>query len=146
VPWLVLAAFSAGAAMLTAVGRLGAGTHTALLSRYATFAVPLWLAVGPLVALAIATLRSRTARMASVAVSLAVLVLAVSHGRQSWRLGDQRMARRAVEARRAAECLADAAGAPDGCYRAICWNAQWARQGAVLLQERRLGPWAGHSK
>jgi len=131
VPWLVLAAFSGGAAAMTAVGRLGVGMHVALLSRYTTFAVPLWFAAGPLVAIAIGSVPQRTVRLGLTCVAGALLALAVYEGAFTWERGNERMAARASIARLAAACIAAPQRAPDGCYRAVCWNAAWARQGAL---------------
>ena len=143
-PWAVLGAYAAGAAALTATGRLSAGAHTALLSRYATFATPLWVAVGPAAALAIASVPAAPAPAErSASRALATASLAAWHGVQTSRLGDARMADRAAMARRAAACvLADPAHAPDACFRMVCWDAGWARGNAVALQGHALGPWA----
>ena len=142
-PWAVLGAYAAGTAALTATGRLSAGAHTALLSRYATFATPLWVAVGPAAALAIASVPVLRLRQALGVAALATASLAAWHGVQTSRLGDARMADRAAMARRAAACvLADPAHAPDACFRMVCWDAGWARANALALQGHALGPWA----
>jgi len=144
-PWTVLGAYSIGAASLTAVGRLGAGEHTALLSRYSTYAVPLWLAVGPAVAIASSVIRRRPLRLAVQSGALVVLVAALWYGSRTWQLGDERMAARATMARDVAACIDDPETAPDGCYRRVCWDASFARGGAVSLRAHHLGPWASRS-
>ena len=139
-PWAVLGAYAAGAAALTATGRLSAGAHTALLSRYATFATPLWVAVGPAAALAIASVPALRLRQALGVAALATASLAAWHGVQTSRLGDARMADRATMARRAAACvLADPAHAPDACFRMVCWDAGWARGNAAGAPGARPG-------
>mgnify|MGYP003693968197 CR=1 FL=1 len=117
--------------------------HVALLSRYTTLAVPLWLAVGPLVAIAIASVPQRAVRLGLTCVAGAVLALAVYEGASTWERGNERMAARASIARRAAACIAAPRMAPDVCYRAVCWDAAYARQGALQLKSRGLGPWRG---
>ncbi len=141
VPWAALVAFSFGAAALTSVGRLGAGLHIALMSRYATFAVPLWLALGPLLAMVIVRAPAGLLRAVPSGLAVAGLGLAVWHGGYTWLRGDERMAARAVTARKAMACIAAPASATDACYRSICWDAAYARAGAVMLAARRLGPW-----
>jgi hypothetical protein len=140
-PWLTLAAFSIASAGLTAVGRLGAGPHTALLSRYATFATPLWLAVGPIMAIALATWPAGTGRTAAIVATGVLASIAASSAWRSASLGEQMMAQRAAITRQAAACMVDPADAPDACYRTVCWNAAWARGAARALHARHLGPW-----
>jgi hypothetical protein len=141
VPWIALASFSIAAASLTAVGRLGAGMPAALLSRYTSFAIPMWVALGPIVVLATNTWPRREARVAIAAVAGAVMALATSHAWESSARGEVSMARRAAIARQAATCIVDPTTAPDACYRAICWDPTWARRGAIALRARHLGPW-----
>lgn len=141
-PWLALAAFGVGTALLTAGGRSATGMHTARLSRYTTFAIPLWIAAGPLVALALATLRGRTTRLVVAAALVPVAGLAAWHGGRSWMLGNDRMAGRAMVARKVAACIVDPATAPDACWRTACWDPRFAREQALALQRDGLGPWA----
>ncbi len=142
IPWIALAAFSVGTALLTASGRAAAGAHTALLSRYTTFAIPLWIAAGPLIALAVTVLPGRVLRGVVVAAFVPVVALAGRDGLRSWQYGDVRMAGRALTERRAAAvCLADVEAAPDSCWLGICWDARHARERALELRQYRLGPW-----
>lgn len=141
VPWLALAAFSIGVGLLTAGGRAGTGMHTALLSRYTTFSIPLWIALGPLVALALASIPWRLGRALVLAALLPGLGLAIWHGGQSWIYGDYRMLGRAAAARSARTCIADPATAPDACWRTLCWSVPYGRERALELQRHRLGPW-----
>jgi hypothetical protein len=141
VAWLALVAFSIGSALMIAIGRLNAGPASALTSRYTTFAVPLWLAVGPLLTLALGGIRSQRMRAALAAIALATAGMAMAHGWKTWAYGDERMQLRARDQRRLLACIADPSTAPDSCWLGLCWDASFARQRALVLQELHLGPW-----
>ena len=50
-PYLAMAAYSFGCAVLTCIGRAGFGRHQALISRYCTMSAPLWIALAVLLLL-----------------------------------------------------------------------------------------------
>jgi hypothetical protein len=50
-PYLAMAAYPCGCALLTAVGRSGFGSHQAMISRYCTMTAPLWIALSVLLLL-----------------------------------------------------------------------------------------------
>ena len=61
-PWLLLAAWAVGSALITGLGRVGYGYAQAIVPRYATFATPLWIALACVAGLGLAwTLRAPAA-------------------------------------------------------------------------------------
>ena len=94
-------------------------------------------------AIAIASVPQRAVRLGLTCVAGALLALAVYEGTSTWERGDERMAARASIARRAAACIAAPRMAPDGCYKAVCWNAAYARK--ALQLGLRTGAVAGRS-
>lgn len=88
-PWLTLALFSLGSAVVASAGRCGFGLGQALTSRYITVTTPLWIA---LVALALHQLArstfAREARVQSAAVGLtAVAIITSVYGASSTSAG-----------------------------------------------------------
>jgi hypothetical protein len=147
VPWLVLALYAALSGCMTAVGRLGAGSGTAVLSRYITISTVFWTSTIVVTTLAIAELlarvRGRIVRGLVLGAALVVTLLAARAYRHAWSLGESAMRRRNVAASRGLACLRHLDLAPDGCLERICWDANVLRRFAQPLREQRLGPFAG---
>lgn len=78
-PWLTLAAYTLLSAAATTAGRLGFGVQTALSERYVTFALPLFIALIPLVWLAARELFPSRAAVAAYACTFLAGALAALH-------------------------------------------------------------------
>jgi hypothetical protein len=142
VPWIVLGLYALSSAGMTAVGRMGAGSQTALLSRYATISALFWVSVTVVVALALAAMSALRGKRAAVAAALAATACAVPGYWQAWVKGDVALQLRAQAARRGAACMRYLDWAPDDCLRMVCWDADILRLFAGGLREQRLGPFA----
>ena len=75
VPWIALALFAIGSAVLAALGRIGYGASYALASRYVPFSVGLTMGVIALVALALAEAAKRHGLRRSVIIAATILVV-----------------------------------------------------------------------
>jgi hypothetical protein len=86
-PWLGLAAFAVGSGILAGIGRSGMGLHSALATRYATWALFLPIALVHLGALALAEAprRGDWLRPGAAALAAAVLALAGAHSASALR-------------------------------------------------------------
>lgn len=146
VPWLLLGLYPVLAGVLIAIGRLGAGPSTALLSRYTTIAAPFWTGVAVLLAMALVeparTGFGRAIRAATIALLCPALVVAALGYRETWAMGDLRSGERAARLRSGGACLSHLETAPDACLRLLCWDAQVLRFFANPLRTLQLGPFA----
>jgi hypothetical protein len=148
VPWLLLASFALGNGFATASGRMQAGPHAAVLSRYVPLPSLLWASL-PAFAIVGAT-ASRLARgppSARVLASCALAIILLLAGRSYVAQGFAGLA--ATEARSASlvealRCVRDYHQATEHCLQRVK-----RRQPGVIrfllprLERRRIGPFAG---
>jgi hypothetical protein len=141
VPWLLLGSYAVAAGALIAVGRIGAGAATAIVSRYTTIASLFWVSVPVVVALAVAR-SGRAVRLPALGLATVVAVLACRGQVGTWRYGSQMTEVRAARLREGGDCLRYLDWASDACLQNLCWSADLLRFFAGPLRDERLGPFA----
>jgi hypothetical protein len=121
-PWLLLAAYAALSAVLSAAGRLPFGERQALAPRYVTISSLFWAALVVVTAIAAARLpriaphSPRLVRIVRLAVAVAALLAVLSAG-ASWVAAGAGLRRYHAAHRVGLECVRRYAGAPDDCLR-----------------------------
>lgn len=142
-PWLCLAAYAAGSAGLSALGRLRFGEGQALASRYVTISSLLWLATVALTALACGEAtrrapRAKATRGLGAALLGATLLLAAASGALAWRHGHASLRRYHATHLRGLACVQRYVEAPDDCLGIHYPDPAVLRERARWLEAQRL--------
>lgn len=143
-PWAFLAANAIGSAAVTGIGRGRFGALQALVSRYVTISVPVWLCVAVVVALLVARAlrcddRRAPAALAAVAVAAGLATLAAQGWLRTWDVGARAMVVQHGELIENRECLMDVARAPEACVARLFGDTRLVRAAAARLQALGLG-------